>query len=421
MLVQRRKTPNKMIFLWLAIAVVVLIAGFIVYQNFVVQTPGSQTGSTNTTSQLPVPQDFGQDIFTDPRFGSLTNGGVPKIGYSDQLSLTTKSLTDIASPSRVAIFNPATGGKLVVSWSPSEDSVTGYDIYRSESLSGGYEKIAAVGPDVTNYADTRLLNGTTYYYRIKAVRYTELDRAVVAADAPAGTVKAQQISSGGMLLDWDNPTNSTIQAISIIRRGSDDVETQLQTSLNEENSGSGLFQSHATFEDPNGSPTDSYILVWYSSFADSTFSETQNGKPTDTTPPDAPLDVEVINIGTGTSIMLRWTNPLDSDFDFVKIRRSTNQGDLGDPIKTARTLYEQDGEACQCSRVLKEGESCTVESLTSEKANPEGNCYIDQGQIRKNTTYYYTVTSVDIQGNESSTRIIGPYGNAQPFATSTTP
>lgn len=110
-------------------------------------------------------------------------------------------------------------------------------------------------------------------------------------------------------------------------------------------------------------------------------SEQFSGLPTDTTPPPPPTDIKVENGGDGTSAVITWKNSTDEDFAYVKIYRSEKKGELGAEIKS---------------------------KLTTETYQDEG---LDQ-----NMMYYYTLTSVDTNNNESSTKLdIPASGRDNPF------
>jgi len=74
-------------------------------------------------------------------------------------------------------------------------------------------------------------------------------------------------------------------------------------------------------------------------------------------------------VRTGGKVKLTWTNPTDSDFDKVKIYRSTTEGSLGTAVGT------------------------TTSASTTE--------YTDTG-LTDGTKYYFTVKSVDTSSNESA-------------------
>ena len=84
------------------------------------------------------------------------------------------------------------------------------------------------------------------------------------------------------------------------------------------------------------------------------------------TPPDAPTDVKLIALSNGR-INIVWKNPTN-DFDYTKIYRSLNAGELG--IVRASSI--------------------------------RGKEFIDAEGLTNGTTYYYTVRTVNIAGNEST-------------------
>jgi len=99
-----------------------------------------------------------------------------------------------------------------------------------------------------------------------------------------------------------------------------------------------------------------------------------SARSTDEIPPDAPINITVTS-GSPDQIRIAWLNPKDEDFYQVKIYRSPERDSLGEVI------YEGPGE--NIDPVTKEAE------YFDNKAEP-------------NQIYYYTVTSQDITGNESS-------------------
>ncbi len=112
----------------------------------------------------------------------------------------------------------------------------------------------------------------------------------------------------------------------------------------------------------------------------SNVTEEPSGVPTDIFPPEAPKNVEVKAVGN-KSVEISWQNPDSEDFTSVNVYRSSQRGVLGSIIYSGGT-----GE-------------------TSE-SDPQRQKIMDTN-IAANTPYYYTVTSVDGNGNESSTDILG--------------
>ena len=53
---------------------------------------------------------------------------------------------------------------VMLSWSPSSSKVNGYNVYRSTVSGSGYTKLNSGLVGGTNYDDTSVQSGTTYYY-----------------------------------------------------------------------------------------------------------------------------------------------------------------------------------------------------------------------------------------------------------------
>ncbi len=111
-------------------------------------------------------------------------------------------------------------------------------------------------------------------------------------------------------------------------------------------------------------------------------SQVVTGTATDSTPPHAPTEVRAVNTQDGLSITLTWVNPTDADFAGVRMYRSTVFGTLGELVVDA----------------------------------VQGETYTDTAVPQNNLSVYYTLTSVDVIGNESpSTLRTAPPGNPNPF------
>lgn len=108
------------------------------------------------------------------------------------------------------------------------------------------------------------------------------------------------------------------------------------------------------------------------------------GIPTDEIAPDPPLNVTVRSSGEN-GIVISWIEPNDSDFAFARIYRSTVEGSLGELI------YPQGFDEWE------EDETQFIDPVAS------------------NIPYYYTVTSVDWAGNESSKDILAAPARSNPF------
>ena len=104
--------------------------------------------------------------------------------------------------------------RISLSWNPNpEKDIKHYVIYRSDDAAKGYKKITAEPGDKTDFIDTKLGDGTTYYYRMRAVdvdglesEFTETVSAITKAlpSIPKG-IKAEG-GRGKVTIFWEaNP------------------------------------------------------------------------------------------------------------------------------------------------------------------------------------------------------------------------
>jgi hypothetical protein len=113
------------------------------------------TQYSNSTGQRVVNMGF--------PFESITNGGVRNAVMKAVLNFFGAGP---AAPSGLTI---AGGNNIKLDWNNNpETNIKGYNVYRSRSRSGPYEKIASL---VTSsaYTDASVLAGKTYYYRVTGV------------------------------------------------------------------------------------------------------------------------------------------------------------------------------------------------------------------------------------------------------------
>lgn len=101
-----------------------------------------------------------------PKQKSGTKIGVYTIDSAGNRS-ATKTITVVSAAVNVASAGP---NKLKVSWMQLA-GVQGYELYRSTSKTGTYNKVATVTSGSTlSYTNSSLIKGKTYYYKVRAYR-----------------------------------------------------------------------------------------------------------------------------------------------------------------------------------------------------------------------------------------------------------
>ncbi len=108
----------------------------------------------------------------------------------------------------------AVGGNqsVALNWDDATDSgsgVAGYNVYRSTTPGGPYTPINSSLVTTSQYLDTGLTNGVTYYYVVTAVdnatNESGYSSEVSATPAPPPAVRLFASSDNNKLLGWDNP------------------------------------------------------------------------------------------------------------------------------------------------------------------------------------------------------------------------
>ena len=91
-------------------------------------------------------------------------------GYSSEVNATPQAVPP-AAPSNLAATPD--NAKVDLNWDDNgEPDLAGYNVYRSTTLGGPYTKIYGSLVGVSNYTDTSVSNGTTYYYVVTAENTT---------------------------------------------------------------------------------------------------------------------------------------------------------------------------------------------------------------------------------------------------------
>ena len=309
--------------------------------------------------------------------------GSNESGYSNE---------DSAIPTDAAPATPtgltATSGEAEISldWNDNaEDDLDGYNVYRSLTSGSGYSKINGSLVATSDYTDTDVTNGITYYYVVTAVDlgsnesgYSNEDNAIptdAAPLAPTGLVATPGDRQAS--LNWNDNSEPDIDGYNVYR-------SLTSGSGYSKINGSLVAASDYTDTDLTGGVTYYYVVTAVD-LADPTpyesgYSNEDSAIPFDTTPV-APTGL-VATKGVG-QVSLNWNDNTEPDLDGYNIYRSTDSG--GSP-----TPYTKINGSL---------------AATSD--------YIDNA-VTNGITYYYVVTAVDLVSNESdysnedSARPVGP-------------
>lgn len=251
-------------------------------------------------------------------------------------------------------------------------------------LPNGISPLKAQGSAVITQFNTAVLNNPVYLLLRPRdpVRLTEQVTAIATdGTAPAAPTLLRTIDQkvGKIItLEWEPALGEEYTGYNIYRAQTADAEGKLVISD----------YGDITYTDETAETGTTYyysvqgIVRGQAGKSVSQRSNVVTGTATDSTPPHAPTQVQAENTQDGLSITLTWVNPTESDFAGIRIYRSSTFGALGELIAE----------------------------------NIQGETYTDTAVPQNNLSIYYTVTSVDVIGNESpSTLRTAPPGNPNPF------
>ena len=157
----------------------------------------------------------------DARF--LFNGGAiatdnkyTRVNYDGTLSGYTVDFTipDALAAPTITLSNDAATGKTKVSWNAVNGAVK-YEVYRAESKTGTYSKIATVTTaGKTYYQTTGGTPGVTYYYKVRALNAAGKASAYsaiksIAVDCKAPVVSIDVTAKGNPQLSWTKVDGAT--------------------------------------------------------------------------------------------------------------------------------------------------------------------------------------------------------------------
>jgi photosystem II stability/assembly factor-like uncharacterized protein len=117
------------------------------------------------------------------------------------------------------LSSPLSPGSVVLTWTDNSDNENGFDILRSDGLSGNYHKVGSVGAGVTTFTDTGIDLSTTYWYKMRAFNVEGFSattrevcaRSMVPSMAPdlISPVYGSECPTGNMPFLWSSVPAAT--------------------------------------------------------------------------------------------------------------------------------------------------------------------------------------------------------------------
>ena len=128
-----------------------------------------------------------------------------------------------AAPSDLGVTS-ATVSSIAISWSDNSDNEDNFSIERKTGAAGTFSEIQKVNPNVTTYTDNFLSEGTSYFYRVRALRsggdsaYSNEVNGTTLPAAPSN-LTASSSSASGVNLSWTDNSAGEV-GFKILRRAS---------------------------------------------------------------------------------------------------------------------------------------------------------------------------------------------------------
>jgi Abnormal spindle-like microcephaly-assoc'd, ASPM-SPD-2-Hydin len=152
------------------------------FGNVTVNTTGSQTATITNTGAAAVTVSAVGVTGTGFTLNKVTTPITIGVNQSVQLTIGFTPTTTGSAPGTLTITSNASNGTLAVpltgtgvthsvslSWTNTAAQIAGYNMYRSTVSGGPYSKINPTLITTTNYSDSSVASGTTYYYTVTAV------------------------------------------------------------------------------------------------------------------------------------------------------------------------------------------------------------------------------------------------------------
>lgn len=260
----------------------------------------------------------------------------------------------------------------------------------SNSKNTNSASLALVTPtSVSNFEDEIFSDPQLYQFKRGVFPgYTNQHTGVVLDDrtplAPVNVTIANPATGGALTLSWETPEQLNYTEARVYRSTSQGTKGELIATLPA--TAAGQLMTYLDTEVTNNARYY-YVVRLATGDSESTNATQVVAIPTDTLAPDAPQNVTVTS--ADDVLVVSWSFDSTDDVAAVRVYRSTVRGVLGVLLSEV-----------------------TLEDVSDDS----GNTYsLVDNTVQSNITYYYTVTAVDVSGNESSKDLLTVPVHTNPF------
>jgi predicted phage tail protein len=136
--------------------------------------------------------------------------------YSNTATVSVPAAATVPAAPTSLTLTVASASRVDVAWTDGSSNESGFKIERSRN-GGAFTQVATVAANVTTYADTQVVSGSTYSYRVRAFNtegnsaYSNVATAKVATPSAPSTLTATVATTGPRVnLAWrDTATNES--------------------------------------------------------------------------------------------------------------------------------------------------------------------------------------------------------------------
>ena len=306
------------------------------------------------------------------------------------------------------------GGNVIVSWEKAKHSreTAGHHVYRSDSSGGNYTQINASLIDANSFIDMTANTGSTYYYVVTSVEHSNLE-GTYSAEAAYGSgaatdertvfIEAEATGDTGVGF-WKGfyGTCSNLYYIWMRKAGANGIVT-IPADLPRADDYYIWARIQSGGCDIEGQAINTTKARWTWVRSASTVSLSAGMNDLDVNSVDYGLGIDALYLTTDATFTPVGKNSMDA----IAPSQITGVAASASGSFAANVSWDASGDADLHHYNLYIGATsnfkCDSETLI---ASPVSNSYLDW-QLGVGTTYYYKVTAVDRQGNESIPSVDG--------------